>query len=386
MPFSSREGICKAKLTARNQRLDILRGVAILLVLGRHHDTILLWSRMGWAGVDLFFVLSGFLISGLLFSEYKKYGRIDIKRFWIRRGFKIYPPFYALMLLTILYSLIRYRTVSRAVLGDLFFLQNYISCIWTHGWSLAVEEHFYVLLPLLLLMMIWLSRDKENPFRAIPMVSIALTIACLYQRIQVVSRPGVDWDNVMFPTHLRVDSLFVGVVLGYYNHFQPDVLKQSSPAALFVGGSALLVPALLFGNIVFVGTVGLMLVFLGFACILIASVTGKASKNIVARALAGIGYYSYSIYLWHAVPNYLFFPELHLSLIRFAIYVISAIALGIVMARLIESPSLVLRDRWFRSRSQATITAAQTRAESIFARQNISSDGELARPVDSAMV
>src|SRR5207247_8443162 len=94
--------------------------------------------------------------------------------------------------------------------------------------------------------------------------------------------PVVDWNSVFFPTHLRVDSLFAGVVLGYYNHFQPDVLKKSSRAALFVGGLVLLVPALLFGNIVFVGTVGLMLVFLGFACILIASVTGKASKNIVA--------------------------------------------------------------------------------------------------------
>src|SRR5437867_7890621 len=177
----------------RNKRLDILRCIAVFSVMILHGNIWPFFGKIGWAGVDLFFVLSGFLISGLLFSEYKKYGRIDVKRFWIRRGFKIYPPFYALMFLTILYSLIRYRTVSRAVLGDVFFLQNYISCIWTHGWSLAVEEHFYVLLPLLLLMMIWVSRDKENPFRAIPMVSIALTIACLYQRILVDSRPGVDW-------------------------------------------------------------------------------------------------------------------------------------------------------------------------------------------------
>jgi peptidoglycan/LPS O-acetylase OafA/YrhL len=289
------------------------------------------------------------------------------------------------MFLTILYSLIRYRTVSRAALGDLFFLQNYISCIWTHGWSLAVEEHFYVLLPLVLLLMIWVSRNKENPFRAIPLVSIALTVACLYLRIQVASRPNVDWNSVMFPTHLRVDSLFAGVVLGYYSHFQLDVLKQHSRAALFVGGLALLIPALLFGNIVFAGTVGLMLVFLGFACILIASVNGTASKNPLARALAGIGYYSYSIYLWHAVPNYLFFPELHLSLIRFAIYVISAIALGIIMARLIEGPSLVLRDRWFRSRTQATIEVAGV-TEPIIARQCLTPVAELAKSVDSAMV
>lgn len=83
----------------RNTGLDLLRLVAILLVLGRHllpgyeNNTFLsIWRTGGWVGVDLFFVLSGFLVSGLLFEEYKKRGSLDLKRFLIRRGFKIYPP------------------------------------------------------------------------------------------------------------------------------------------------------------------------------------------------------------------------------------------------------------------------------------------------------
>jgi len=80
-------------MNSRNQSLDMLRGVAVLLVLGRHMDGAGIWSSAGWCGVDLFFVLSGFLISGLLFTEFKKTGTIDVKRFWIRRGFKIYPAF-----------------------------------------------------------------------------------------------------------------------------------------------------------------------------------------------------------------------------------------------------------------------------------------------------
>src|SRR6266404_5072272 len=84
-----------ANLNSRNQSLDVLRGVAILLVLGRHapyieHSHYLnFWFRIGWSGVDLFFVLSGFLISGLLFSEFKRTGEIELKRFWIRRAFDL---------------------------------------------------------------------------------------------------------------------------------------------------------------------------------------------------------------------------------------------------------------------------------------------------------
>src|SRR3974390_1422877 len=79
---------------SRSMGLDALRAVAILLVLGRHANLSEVWSRIGWCGVDLFFVLSGFLISGLLFQEYKKRKSIDFMRFFILRGLKIYPSFY----------------------------------------------------------------------------------------------------------------------------------------------------------------------------------------------------------------------------------------------------------------------------------------------------
>jgi peptidoglycan/LPS O-acetylase OafA/YrhL len=78
-------------LGTRNQSLDVLRALAVLLVMGRHFPYYALWGRVGWIGVDLFFVLSGFLISGLLFQEYKRTGMIDFWRFMFRRGLKIWP-------------------------------------------------------------------------------------------------------------------------------------------------------------------------------------------------------------------------------------------------------------------------------------------------------
>src|SRR3990167_6747089 len=90
-------------------QLDILRGIAVLLVLGRHipmtqepvRGFLGWWMRAGWTGVDLFFVLSGFLVSGLLFQEYKRHGDIRLGRFFIRRGLKIYPAFYVLFFVTL---------------------------------------------------------------------------------------------------------------------------------------------------------------------------------------------------------------------------------------------------------------------------------------------
>ena len=80
--------------------IDILRALAVIMVLFRHHVGTGVAGNIGWAGVDLFFVLSGFLVSSLLFVEAKKSGSVNAKKFLIRRGFKIYPLFYLLLFLT----------------------------------------------------------------------------------------------------------------------------------------------------------------------------------------------------------------------------------------------------------------------------------------------
>ena len=118
----------------RNLGLDILRLTAVVLVLGNHlhlpltgNSFLTAWATGGWIGVDLFFVLSGFLVSGLLFREYIRDQKVDLRRFLIRRGFKIYPAFYALLLFTIFVRIATDQSIGiRSLLGELLFLQNYL--------------------------------------------------------------------------------------------------------------------------------------------------------------------------------------------------------------------------------------------------------------------
>jgi peptidoglycan/LPS O-acetylase OafA/YrhL len=127
----------------RNKRLDILRGIAVLLVIFYHGTIQNPFTRAGWAGVDLFFVLSGFLISALLFVEYKKTGSINFKRFFIRRGLKLYPAFYVFLLLTLVAeSLFHHVRPLGTYLSEMFYVQNYGPSLWPHTWSLAVRSTF----------------------------------------------------------------------------------------------------------------------------------------------------------------------------------------------------------------------------------------------------
>ena len=319
----------------------------MLLVLSSHYGEPARYPffvRIGWSGVDLFFVLSGFLISGLLFSDYKKTGNINVKRFWIRRGLKIYPPFYALIVITVLVCLVLNRRFPPRILSDTFFLQSYLPSFWTHGWSLAVEEHFYLLLPLLLLVLIRVS--KSNPFRVLPVISISLTVFCLYMRV-VTSSHTLEWFRIMAPTHLRIDSLFAGVTLGYFYHFDNASFRACGAVPfLWLGGVTLLLPAFIFAGTPLMGTVGLTLTFLGFSLILMWAVNRPVSRSRFVRLIGAIGFYSYSIYLWHR-PVSLVFDHLQQNAVLFAGYVVVCIAGGIGMSKLLEMPSLRIRDRYF---------------------------------------
>jgi peptidoglycan/LPS O-acetylase OafA/YrhL len=145
-------------INSRIPRLDALRGVAILLVLGRHLPDgpqlqifFRIWKTIGDLGMDLFFGLSGFLVGGILLREYQQSeGRVDLERFVVRRGFKIIPGYYLLIAFWFFTS--NYWDNITPDLLDLikhlFFIHNYTGFTKQifQTWSLAVEEQFYLFL------------------------------------------------------------------------------------------------------------------------------------------------------------------------------------------------------------------------------------------------
>jgi peptidoglycan/LPS O-acetylase OafA/YrhL len=360
----------------RNKRLDVLRCIAVLLVLLGHGELPTRATSFGWVGVDLFFVLSGFLISGLLFTEYKKRGSIDFKRFFIRRGLKIYPAFDVLILATFVYQLLFHQLAPLSrYLCEIFFVQNYGSSIWGQTWSLGVEEHFYILLPLFLLLLIRYSPQRPDPFRVLPRAFLVVAIVCLVLRVITVLRtPLADlpqWNAYRWAyatTHCRMDSLFFGVLLGYLHHFRPGVLDGLLTPPKYRAALALLAAVLLSTCLFFtissriMLTIGLTCLYLGFGIVLMLSLRvrgvlpARLGKTLepVGNALAYVGMYSYSIYLWHLPVQSWGFSFvrrfLHLEmgvLTSFVFYAVVSVAWGIFLSRLIEYPILRVRDRIF---------------------------------------
>jgi peptidoglycan/LPS O-acetylase OafA/YrhL len=346
--------------TDRNPNLDLLRGVAVLLVLGRHMDYFHIWTKIGWAGVDLFFVLSGFLISGLLFTDWKEHNTIDIKRFYIRRGFKIYPPFYVLLAVSLAAVTIRphvtpFPVNAVSVSVEALFLQSYFTGIWGHTWSLAVEEHFYLVLPLILRVML---RDRStDPFRLLPGLFMIVSAACVLMRIRVGS--AIYPMIYLAPTHLRIDALLFGVLLGYWRHFHIETFKKIQKSSMALCIIVLSIAALLWIPVEnpLMHTVGFTLLYLGFGFLLARIIDLELSRYSarLVNPICSVGYYSYSIYLWHfgiaqLVPRSGF--------LSFFFYVTAAIIVGILMAKLIEVPTLAVRDRLFPSRISRALVQA----------------------------
>jgi peptidoglycan/LPS O-acetylase OafA/YrhL len=171
----------------RVKNLDALRAVAVLLVLGQHFEIQKQWSKIGWFGVELFFVLSGYLVAGLLFSEYKSYGKIRIGNFYARRGLKIYPAFYFMLFCTVLWQIFMIHDLPmKNLAAEVFFFQNYVYGLLWHTWSLAVEEHFYIMLPLVLLIMIRnIDLKQSDPFTFLPKLFLMVASITLIGRILV---------------------------------------------------------------------------------------------------------------------------------------------------------------------------------------------------------
>ncbi len=352
----------------RNTGLDILRGIAVVLVLFRHVRLparpslpLIIMERGGWIGVDLFFVLSGFLVSGLLFREWSSTGHLRVGRFLARRAWKIYPQFYLLLAATMLPVFQGHLEMSaEGWLGEILFVQNYVGKLWPHTWSLAVEEHFYLFLAFAVWTMVRMPMGAVGPFRSIPWLFCAVAILCQLLRVDVWHREEIfTHETFTFPTHLRIDSLLFGVLISYlWTCCRLEaLLKAVSPMMTIGPGMILLLPAFVWQSehypwVVVFGTVSN---YLGAGLILVGVVRFGTITNRFGRFAAFLGRASYSTYLWHIAVGILAWewtaglPDA----VRFGGYLLfyfgGSLGVGAVAHLCFEGPILRLRERFLRA-------------------------------------
>lgn len=362
---------------SRLRHLDFLRGLAILLVLGAHTHFSTILTNMGPVGVDLFFVLSGFLVSGLLFKEYITNGNVKAGRFLIRRGFKIYPVFWLALLFFWFTHFISGQQISYFRLAaEFFFLQNYVSgwgyAIEGVSWSLAIEEHFYIglaiAIPFLLRRNILAKNNSGSGFTFEKGI-FAIMIACLIMRILSTHYLPYRGRNYTM-THLRIDSLLSGVLVSYWYYFKKELLinyyrkykRWILPVAFcLIAYSPFTDPV----NSHFTRTVGFTLLFCGFSLILLLFILNKninyhldrLFSKLIVDAVSRIGYYSYSVYIVHRFVNDFFtgYFQNHALLNAIVSNTIS-ITIGILVSKYVENYFLRLRDRYF-TKNEIKITS-----------------------------
>ncbi len=270
-------------------QLDILRGVAVVFVLGYHvvidpEETGVLapltgaLQRFGWSGVDLFFVLSGFLVGGLFFKELRERGSFNVSRFLSRRALKIWPSYFAFLVMVTGLLMIRNGRGRRtegldALIPNLLHLQNYLGTPVWHTWTLAVEEHFYLALPFLLVLCTRGRPNVRETIAVMPLLTLLILLGCLLLR----SLHALDSYSDLYyhATHLRIDSLFFGVFLSYLAYYRRTLFERVSRHRLLLVflGIALLSPMMFLDSThPFVWTIGYTCLYLGYGCIIVAFV------------------------------------------------------------------------------------------------------------------
>ena len=299
--------------------LDGLRALAVIAVLLYHAD--LGWIPGGFLGVEVFFVISGYLITLLLVTEHEQYGSISLRRFWFRRARRLLPAAYTLLLVVSLTVVIFVREQAEQTRGDviagltyttnwylIFTDQSYFQSfgrpsMLRHLWSLAVEEQFYLVWPVILVLLLALC--KRRPERmVVPMLGMVAASTVL---MAVLYNP-TDPSRAYYGTDTRAGGLILGAAFALF--WRPGYLRRGAVATQgrmldLVGLAGLGALAVIMATIADQDAIlyrgGFLLVGLStLACIAMAT----HPKSIVAKVLAirpivWVGTRSYAIYLWH---------------------------------------------------------------------------------------
>lgn len=278
---------------------DGLRAIAIIFIFLDHA-----WESTfpgAWAGVDIFFVLSGYLITTILANELSRSGQIDFRNFYIRRILRLWPAFAVFLFVVVLKISISEGPKAgsfEAVAVSAVYLMNWSRAfVWWeqyklgHTWSLAMEEQFYLLWPALLSLIFF----RRPIYYILGLITVMVTWRCF------LALNGADPERTYngFDTH--GDALLIGCLLALLVRRAPDPTVQLDRLWPIASGGLLAILFLVPHRSVFAQTAGLSIAAL-LTALLIAGLRGQTPLNSLfsIRPLVYIGKISYGFYLWHA--------------------------------------------------------------------------------------
>lgn len=320
MQTTRRRLIVPAPTTSRRARHDDiegLRALAIVLVLLYHAG---LPVTGGFVGVDVFFVLSGFLITGLLVRELEQTGRISLSRFWARRARRLLPAAALVLVATAALTWLTAAVVDRRTFGlDIASAAGYV-VNWRlaarsvdylaegtgvspvqHYWSLAVEEQFYVLWPLLVLLVGWWWHRRARRTGPRGVLTVAILAVVLPSFAWSVQQTATSPATAFFVTPTRLWELGVGALLAIGAAWWPRLPRAAAGVLGWAGLGAILAAAVVIdGSTAWPGSWALLPV-LGTAAVIVAGhVEGVGPARVLSWGPAvAVGGLSYSLYLWH---------------------------------------------------------------------------------------
>ena len=350
--------------------LDGVRGVAVMLVFISHFHWILSkktgysqvtpWKfinrtfEAGFLGVDIFFVLSGFLITSLLLKDHANKQPGMVGRFYKRRALRLLPALYALLIVDFFVAWLesarmdfQWRTTWRALL----YLNNW-NVVWNfrdsrndlgHLWSLGIEEQFYIVWPAVVLLMLALKLHHQI---IITVLSLAIA-AIVVHRINLWN-DDIYWLFIYIRTDTRVDSLLVGALFAYvYRHYRVPSQVLNWAATLCFAGLMYIKYEL--DASPFIMKTGFTVIAVLAGIIILAGAEGAwfANRVLISRPLTIIGKVSYGLYLWH-LPVFLILGR-HVTSgpkpLRILAGIIVASVVTVISWFFIEKPFLNLKNR-----------------------------------------
>ena len=363
--------------------LDNLRAFAIIMVLIFHYSGWFqhpVWFpsvfEFGWIGVDLFFVLSGFLISSQLFVQIKKEGTFSVRDFFIKRFFRIIPVYYFVVAIYFLVPFFKNDFGAGQQLPPLWkfltFTQNFNADFDKTGslsqvWSLCVEEHFYLILPFTLLFFLKIGKlNKAYLLLIVLFLGGFLIRMFCYNNIYLPTINGIAnqaiWLNtIYFPTYCRLDGLIIGVAIAaLYNYLPSLFLKLSNYAnTIIVVGILIIIGAYFpskyqynFLNTIF----GFPTICLAFGLLVLGSIMpNSVLYRWKSNLLSKIAQLSFSLYLIHMaviLTTQTIFFELGIaknSNLTFLFSLIFCAFGAAIIYYIIEKPFIMMRGRFLKT-------------------------------------